>query len=132
MAGVPFDILERLATSGTTSAARELLQRIAEREVRKHETEKSFKSREHLLSEDAFRALRSAIRQGREPADVSGRQPSIFTNYADAAAKVTLAESNLIFALEAELLEARVALRASARKILPSYSCNVWRQRTIL
>jgi hypothetical protein len=122
MAGVPFDILERLATSGTTSAARELLQRIAERQVRKSEAEKSFKSREHLLSEDAFRALRSAIRQGREPADVSGRQPSIFTNYADAAAKVTLAESNLIVALEAELLRARVALRASARKILPSYS----------
>jgi hypothetical protein len=122
MAGVPFDAIDQLTTSEASSAARRLITQLADRDECRVKAEKSFQSREHLLSDEAFRALRSAMRQFRTPIEIPGPQPSIFTNYTEAATKVCLAESDLILALQTEVKTARVALWKAARQFLSRYS----------
>ena len=121
MAGVPFDILEPLATPETISVARELRARNEELTKASAEAENFFRSPERLLSEQAFRALRVAVRLRRAPAGIVGPQPRVFTNYADAAANVLALESKLQATLERELGDARAALLKSARILLPRH-----------
>ena len=120
VAGVPFDPIERLATPETFSFARELAARRRERAKAAADAEEYFRSRERLLTEEAFRALFAAVRQKRAPAAVTGVQPAVFSNYADAVARELAAESALDSCLEQELADGRVVLTEAARKLLPS------------
>src|ERR1700682_5652189 len=119
MAGVPFEVLERLGTPETISVARELIARKNECTKACTEVERFFQSRERLLSEEAFRSLRTALRLNRSPVGVTGKQPSFFTNFAAATAAVESAESRLYAVLEGELNVARAALWEASRKFLP-------------
>ena len=119
MAGVPFDTIDRLATPETLALARELVARKKDCAKAIADTETFFRSPERLLSEEAFRVLLSAVRQGSVPAPVTDVQPSIFTNYATAAADLAAAQSKLDSTLERELESARAALFQSARTFLP-------------
>ncbi len=121
MAGVPFDTIQRLDTPDTIAVARELLARTNERADAIEQVETFFRSREQLLSAEAYHALRIAVRLGRPPTQVSGKQPSLFTNYAAAAAKVASLESTLNAVLEREIRIARSALLASSRTQLVRY-----------
>ncbi len=121
MAGVPFEILEPLATPETISVARELHARKEELTKASADAENFFRSPERLLSEQAFRALRVAVRLRRAPAGMTGPQPRVFTNYADAATNVLAVESKLQATLERELGVARAALLESARILLPRH-----------
>ena len=67
MAGAPFDILEPLATPETISVARDLRARKEELTKASAEAENFFRSPERLLSKQAFRALRVAVRLRRAP-----------------------------------------------------------------
>ncbi|MDQ6810014.1 MAG: lantibiotic dehydratase family protein [Verrucomicrobiota bacterium] len=120
MAGVPFDLLERLATNETAAAARELLVRQAHFQEAKTSVEQLLHSRGHGLSEELFRAWRKAIRAGAVPP--AGDVPSqAFATCWDAAAEVASAEATLDSALQRELKDARTSLLESARTVLPAY-----------
>ena len=121
IAGAPFDVIEGLATPKTISAGRALIEARKERARAGAEAENFFRTPERLLSEEAFRALHSAVRGGRVPRAVTGAQPSVFTNYARAAAAVADAETTLTDTLERELQIARQHLWNSARNLLPPY-----------
>jgi len=121
IAGVPFESIERLATPEVISVARELAARKEECARAKSDAENFFRSPERLLSEEAFRALLTAVRRGGVPVEVTGRQPPVFTNYADAAAKVAAAEARLDAVLERELDAVRTALLESAQNLLPGH-----------
>jgi hypothetical protein len=119
MAGAPFEVLQRLGTPKTVMLARELVARKKECTKARAEVEGFFQSRERLLSEEAFRSLRTALRLNRPPAGVIGKQPSFFTNFATATSAVEVAESRLDAALEGELTVVRLALWEASRKLLP-------------
>jgi hypothetical protein len=121
MAGVPLEILEPLATPETISVARELCARKEELTKASTDAENFFRSPERPLSEQAFRALRVAVRLRRAPAGITGPQPRVFTSYADAATNVLAVESKLQATLERELGVARAALLESARMLLPRH-----------
>jgi hypothetical protein len=119
LAGAPFDVIERLGTPDSISAARDLLARRNECAKARVEVERFFESRERLLSEEAFRSLRTALRLNRPPVGISGDQPSFFTNFAVATSAVESAASRLDHVLEKELGVARAALWEASRKSLP-------------
>lgn len=119
MAGVPFDAVTQLATPETFRAARELEVRRTEFDAARAVAERFFESGERLLSEEAFRALRSAVKQRRAPKSVEGAQPQFFTAYAEAAQTVAAAERELTSVLEHELSDARARLLGAARRHLP-------------
>jgi len=119
MAGAPFDAVERLGTPNTTSAAREVLARRDDCSRTRLDVERFFESRERLLSEGAFRSVRTALRLNQPPVGVSGEQPSFFTNFAAATLSVQTAESHLDRVLETEIQVARLALWEASRNLLP-------------
>lgn len=119
MAGVPFEPLERLATPDAARRARDLAARREELEVVIKDAGTFFESGEHLLSREAFRELRSAVRARRPPAAMADPQPLVFTNYADAAARVVAAASTLQSTLERAVDLARPLLVEAARTYLP-------------
>ncbi|HEV8185973.1 MAG TPA: hypothetical protein VGP40_08465 [Chthoniobacterales bacterium] len=120
MAGVPFDVVERLATTRTSERARELLVRQAEFASAKTEVERLLWSRGHGLTEELFRAWRKAIRTGTMPpaADPSSHA---FALCWECASSLATAEAALKHSLESELGEARAALLDAARTALPPY-----------
>ncbi len=84
MAGVPFDVLDPLRTTGTAAAARELLVRRGEFAKAKSEVERLLRRRDHGLSEERIRALRVAIRAGGLPASTGDPPPPESVAYAAA------------------------------------------------
>ncbi|MEP7014764.1 MAG: hypothetical protein ABI925_04930 [Verrucomicrobiota bacterium] len=122
MPGVPFSAIERLATPGVIAKARELVRAKQQRERASALAETFFRSSEHLLSDQAYRVLRTAVKHRQVPAEVAGEQPTIFTNYATRAALVSSIEIELEAILETELGTARARLLESAQQILPAYS----------
>ncbi|MCA1658122.1 MAG: hypothetical protein LC627_02360, partial [Verrucomicrobiaceae bacterium] len=122
MAGVPFDVVERLGTPDSISLARRLVQGLDQRERAAADAEKFFNSREQLLTQEAYNALHLAVRTGRPVTPVPGeQQPAVFANYAESAAAVALLELELDQALEREVQAARTALWAASCRFLPSY-----------
>ena len=119
MAGVPFEIIECVRTPKTISSARELLSLKDECALARKEVERFFQSGEHLLSEEAFRALRTAFRLNRPPVGVTGEQPPFFTKYAAATTAIVSAESKLDTILNREVDVARAELWKTSRKFLP-------------
>jgi hypothetical protein len=120
MAGVPFDVVEKLATVETAKAARELLVRQTAFAQAKAEVEDLLRHRGHGLSEELFRAWRKAIRSGTMPpaAEPSSRA---FANCWECASKVAKAEAVLEETLQRELRVARESLYESVRTVLPPY-----------
>jgi len=120
MAGVPFDVLDRLASTGTAELGRELVVRQDEFAKAKSEVEAVLDSRRHGLSREQFRAWRKAIRSGTMPP--AGEQPSpIFAHCSECAAKLAAVESRLEDCLQRELAEARQSLLDLTRTISSRY-----------
>lgn len=120
-AGVPFDHLEKLATRETAGRARELLikrERFAEA---KAAVEVLLNARDRVdLSEELFRAWRTALRSGTmpPPVDEGSGEFAICWRRAQEHAE---AEAALKTAMELEISAARAALIQASRSILPSY-----------
>src|SRR5438046_1134685 len=120
MAGVPFDVLERLATFETARLARELVVRQDEFAKARAEVEELLWHRGHGLSEELFRAWRKAIRSGTIPP--AGDAPSrAFAHCWECASQLAAAEARLEESLQRELATARTNLLEAARTILPPY-----------
>ncbi|MBA3543752.1 MAG: hypothetical protein H0T83_04840, partial [Chthoniobacterales bacterium] len=120
MAGVPFDVLEEIATPATFQAAKDLL--AAEREFAqaKLEVEEFLACHREEFSKEQLRAWNKAIRSGVIPA-AEDEISSSFSACWRSAAKVAGAEGTLTDALVRDLASARDALFTGARKYLPSY-----------
>jgi Lantibiotic dehydratase, N terminus len=120
MAGVPFEPLLRIATTGTAQAARELLVRRSELS-RAHAVLEGFvSSRASNLSADESRKLRAALRSKELPAISASDRPE-FAAFAIAASAAAKAEEVMAESLKAELASARRALLQESRRILPDY-----------
>jgi hypothetical protein len=120
MAGVPFDVLERLATLETARLARELVVRHNEFAKAKTEVEALLCHRHHGLSEELFRAWRKAIRSGTVPP--AGDAPShAFAHCWECASWLAEAETLLEESLQREIATARTNLLEAARTVLPPY-----------
>jgi hypothetical protein len=120
MAGVPFDVLEKLATLKTSQFARELVVRQNDFAKAKAEVEDLLRHRGHGLSEELFRAWRKAIRSGTMPP--AADQPSrAFAHCWECASQLSAAEARLEESLQRELAEARTGLLKAARTVLPRY-----------
>lgn len=119
MAGVPFEIIERVATTRTSNAGREVLvsqERFAQAKTR---AEALLNRRDNGLSAEDFHDLRSAVRAGRAPIRGSV-QPDIIA-YSGAARELAEGEARFEQLLASELDQARTSLLQSAREILPRY-----------
>jgi Lantibiotic dehydratase, N terminus len=120
MAGVPFDVLEKLGTVETARLARELVVRQNEFAKAKAEVEELLRHRGHGLSEELFRAWRKAIRAGAMPP--AGDAPSqAFAHCWECASQLATAEARLEESLQRELTIARTNLLEAARTVLPPY-----------
>jgi hypothetical protein len=120
MAGVPFEAVERLATTETSGLARELVVRQDEFAGAKAVVEELLRHRGHGLSEELFRAWRKAIRSGAFPP--GGDAPSqAFAHCWECASKLAATEAQLEETLQRELAAARTNLLKAARTILPPY-----------
>jgi hypothetical protein len=121
MAGVPFDVLDRLATVETAQLARELVVRQDEFAKARTEVDALLRHREHGLSEESFRAWRKAIRSGTTPLAPGDAPSRAFVDCCECAARLADAEANLEKSLQDELASARKNLLEAARTILPPY-----------
>jgi hypothetical protein len=119
LAGVPFDVVEQLATSETSAAARELLVRQEELTRCASEVDSFLQSHGRDLSKELFRAWKKTIRHDTSPP----LQPAfeVFETYRECKSKVSEAKARLHQRLQSELDQARVLLLRSAAKILPAY-----------
>jgi hypothetical protein len=121
MAGVPFDVVERLGTLETARLGRELVVRQDEFAKARSEVEALLRHRGHGLSEELFRAWRKAIRSGIMPPAPGDAPSRAFAECRESAARVAEVESNLEKSLQAELTSARKSLLEAARTVLPPY-----------
>ena len=121
MAGVPFNVLDPLGTTGTAAVARVLFARRGEFAKTKSDAERLLRRRDHGLSVDAHRALHLAVRAGGLPASTGDPPPPESVAYAAALGALAAAEIRLQEALEGELIAARSALLESSRRVLPPY-----------
>ena len=120
MAGIPFELLEKLATLNAAQHARETV--AAERvfSQSKLEVERLLASRRHDLSKEQFRAWRKAVRSGVMPPAVDPPSNTFAACWQNAV-KFAAAEAILGRSLNRELNAARLSLMESARRFLPSY-----------
>jgi len=120
MAGVPFDVLDRLAMVETAQLAREVVVRQDEFARAKAEVESVLDSRRHGLSKELFRAWRKAIRSGTMPP--AADQPSqAFAHCWESASQLAAAEERLEQSLQGKLTEARTSLLESTRTVSARY-----------
>ncbi len=94
MAGVPFEIVERLATRDASAAARDLLVRQAEFSKAKSDVENLLQTRRHNLSKELFRAWRRTIRSGAMPPPPDP-PAGVFASCRESASKLANAEMSL-------------------------------------
>ena len=120
MAGVPFDVLEKLATIQTARIGREFIRADTDFSQTKANVEKILASRQHDLSKEQFRAWRKAIRSGVMPA-AADPPSSAFVACWQSAARFAAVEASLQQTLEKELDSARRMLLRAARQFLPAY-----------
>ena len=120
IAGVPFEILAKLATFEIATAAREFLFRQAKLLQAKVEAKQSLMARRHEFSNEQFRVLRKALRAGIRPPGTD-----LPTNISAACwqggAEVAEAEADLNRSLARDLDAARASLFDAARRYLPPY-----------
>jgi hypothetical protein len=121
MAGVPFDVLQELATVETARLARELVVRQDEFAKAKAEVEDLLRHRGHGLSEELFRAWRKAIRSGTMPPAAGDAPSRAFAYCWECASQLAAAEAELEESLQRELAAARTILLEATRIVLPPY-----------
>lgn len=121
LAGVPFDVIESLATPESVALARDLIRKETTLKSTIDEVEVYFRSRQQLLTKEAYHALRVAVRTQQPPALVTGDQPSFFWNYASVADEVAALQKKLEHSLIRETDQARTCLIESSRAFLPRY-----------
>jgi hypothetical protein len=120
MAGVPFEVLEKLATVKAARAARETVVAAKELSRTKTDVEKLLVSRKHDLSKEQFRAWRKAVRSGVMP-PAADPPTTAFLACWKSASDFAAADDSLGQSLARELDSARQALMTSARQFLPRY-----------
>jgi len=118
LAGVPFDVLEELATPNVFAAARHLLARENELAQVKNTALEFVTRRDSGLSSEEFTAWRIAIRRDKIPEQKIPQQLQEYSRVATAAGQ---ARSRLEHQLEEELTGARRALLQTSQRILPRY-----------
>jgi Lantibiotic dehydratase, N terminus len=118
LAGVPFDVLEELATPDVSAAARDLLTREAELDQQTNPALEFVTQRDNGLTSEEFATWRAAIRRREIPAKKIREQLEPYVNAANAA---THARLHLANRLATELTRARTALLQTSRRILPRY-----------
>jgi hypothetical protein len=114
MAGVPFDVVEQLATVETSRLARELVVRQDEFSRAKTEVESILGRPRHGLSKEMFKAWRQALRSGAIPPPVDAPSQA-FAHCWQCASVLAETEARLDEALQRELELARVALWQATR-----------------
>lgn len=119
LAGVPFGVVEQLATPETSLAARQLLIKRSELEKAKSNVEQLLSSRRHNLNQEQFRAWRKTIRAAAPPP--SDPSFGVFADCRAAATELTKAEAHMYDCLHGQLDGSRKRLMESARGVLPRY-----------
>lgn len=114
MAGVPFDVVEQLATVETSRLARQLVVRQDEFTRAKTEVERILGRPRHGLSKELFKAWRKALRSGTIPPSVDAPSQA-FAHCWQCASVLAETEARLDEALQRELELARVALLQATR-----------------
>jgi hypothetical protein len=119
LAGVPFDVVEQLATPETSAAARELIIRQEQLVRCVSEVDRFLQSHGRDLSKELFRAWKKTVRLGATPP----LQPAldVFERCRECKRKVSEAEARFQDCLQQELRPARESLLRSAAKVLPAY-----------
>jgi len=118
LAGVPFDVLEELATPNACAAARDLLAQEKQLHGLKSAALEFVTRRDSGLSSEEFAAWRAAIRRDKIPEQ---KIPPPLQEYARVATAAGQARSQLECQLEEELSRARRALLQTSQRILPGY-----------
>ena len=120
MAGVPFDVVEELATPETSAAARKFLVSESEFTNAKSRVDELLQSRKHNLLEEQFRAWRKTTRFGSMPPPTDPRA-GIFADCYASGIELIKIEAQFADCLNHELGQARSRLMRAARAILPRY-----------
>jgi hypothetical protein len=120
MAGVPFDVVEQLATLETSRLARELVVRQDEFSRAKTEVEQILGRPRHGLSKELFKGWRKALRSGTIPPPVDAPSQA-FAHCWQCASALAETEARLDEALQRELELARVALLQATRTLSSRY-----------
>ena len=118
LAGVPFDLLEELATPNACAVARDLLAQEKKLHQLKRAALEFVTRRDSGLSSEEFVAWRTAIRRDKIPEQKIPQPLQEYTRVATAAVR---ARSRLEHQLEEELSRARRALLQTSQRILPHY-----------
>ncbi len=119
LAGVPFDVLEELATPELRAAARDLIAQEAELTRISHRAEEFVTRRDNGLGPEEFSAWRSAIRRRQVPEKQP--IPEELRDYSVAVKGFAAAGSRLDRELQAGVAAARRCLFASSARLLPGY-----------
>lgn len=118
LAGVPFDILEQLATPNTSHSARELTQREAELDGQRKPALAFVSRRDSGLTPEGFASWRGAIRRSEIP---NQKIPEQLRQYVNAALAAKDARLHFEKQLATELTRARSVLLELSQRILPAY-----------
>jgi hypothetical protein len=121
MAGVPFDVIEGIATPKSVALAWELIRKESALQSAIDQVEVYFRSHQTLLTKEAYRALRVAIQAQQPPTGITGDQPPFVSNYAAIANEVAALKKKLEDSLVRETERARTSLIESSRAYLPRY-----------
>ncbi|MDQ6861736.1 MAG: lantibiotic dehydratase family protein [Verrucomicrobiota bacterium] len=119
-AGCGFEHLDRLATRGSSEAARALLACERELSERRRAVEELLRFRGHGLSEEVFQRWRKALRTNVAP-PTAAQSDLRLEAYSRAAAEVAAAEAHLTEIFDVEFESARRELFRSAQLVLPAY-----------
>jgi hypothetical protein len=120
MAGVPFDVIEQLATVETSRLARELAARQDDFSRAKTEVERILGRPRHGLSKELFKAWRAALRSGTIPPPADPASQS-FADCWQCASALAETEARLDEALQRELELVRIALLQATRTLSARY-----------
>jgi hypothetical protein len=118
LAGVPFDVLQELATPNLCAAARDLLGQEKELHQLKSAALEFVTRRDSGLNSEEFAAWRTAIRRDKIPEQ---KIPQPLQEYARVATAAKQARSQLEYQLDEKLARARAALLQTSQRILPRY-----------
>ena len=121
LAGVPFSVVESLATAKASAVARDLLDCTAQFTSYKAAAQEFVTRRDNGLSPEEFTAWRNAIRQS-EPSPVCASNiPDELRDYVTAAIRLQNSRFNLDRELQGEVAKARRALLRASATVLPPY-----------
>ena len=118
LAGVPFDVLDELATPNVCLLARHLLTQETELEQLKKAALEFVTQRASGLTSEQFVAWRAAIRNSEIPKQ---KIPQQLEQYARVATSAKQTRLQLDQQLEKDLAKGRLALLETSRRILPRY-----------